>query len=325
MRIVRIHEFGPPEVLRTEQAAEPEPSAGQVVVAVALSGVVFGDTIVRSGRYPVPLPYEPGFEVGGRVDSVGPQVDPALVGRRVVATAIGNRGGYAPYVVAEAGSVHEVPEGLPLDRAVAVFQAGSFAAGLLDAVAPQPGDSVLVTAAAGRIGTLLVQLAPARGAQVIGAAGGERKLAAARESGAAVTVDYGDERWAERVKSATNNGGVQVALDAIGGAIRDQALAALATGTGRIGVYGYTAKGPTILDAVDVARRGLTVVGAAGKVFARTAAEERAAVRAALDAAAADRLRPRIHAVFPLEDAAAAHAELEQRRSLGAVLLAVTR
>jgi NADPH:quinone reductase len=323
MRIIRIHEFGPPDVLRVEQAAEPEPSAGRVVIAVELSGVAFGDTIVRSGRYPVPLPYEPGLEVGGRVAAVGPEADPGLVGRRVVATTTGNRGGYAQYALAESASVHEVPEGLALDRAVAVFQAGSFAAGLLEAVAPQAGDSVLITAAVGRIGTLLVQLAAARGARVIGAAGGERKLAAARETGAAVAVDYDRPDWADHVKAATDGRGVEVALDAIGGAIRDQALATLATGTGRIGVYGYTGDGPTTIDAMYLARRGLTVVGAAGKVFVRSAAEERAAVRAALDAAVSGLLRPTIHSVFPLEDVAAAHAELEQRRSVGAVLLAV--
>lgn len=323
MRVVRIREFGPPQVLRAEQAEEPEPSAGQVAVAVEVSGVAFGDTIVRSGRYPVPLPYVPGLEVGGRVAAVGPGVDPALAGRCVVATTSGNRGGYAERALAEIGAVHEVPPGLPLDRAVAVFNAGSFAAGLLAAVAAQPGDSVLITAAAGRIGTLLVQLAAAAGARVIGAVGGERKLAAAREAGAEIAVDYTAPDWVERVEAATDGRGVQVALDAIAGGVRDQALATLAAGTGRIGVYGFTGGGSTAIDASYVGRRGLTVIGAAGKTFTRSEAEERAAVGAALDAAAAGLLRPTIHAVYPLEDAASAHAELEERRTIGAVQLAV--
>jgi NADPH2:quinone reductase len=322
MRVVRVREYGPPQVLRVEEAKTPRPSAGQVVVAVEVAGVIYGETIVRSGRYPLPLPYEPGMEVGGRVVEAGPDVDASLVGRRVVATTLGNAGGYAEAALAEVANVYPVPEGLPLERAVPVFQAGAVSAGILAAMRVRAGETVLVTAAAGRIGSLLVQLARAAGAaSVIGAAGGAGKLAAAAESGADVTVDYGEPGWVEKVRAATGDRGADVVLDAIGGTIGEQALEAAADGGGRFGVYGFASGTWVPLDAGRLVRRGLSVVAPLAIAFARPHAEQRADAERALDAAAAGDLVPRVHATYPLERAPEAHADLEERRSIGAVLL----
>lgn len=324
MRVVRVREFGPPEVLRIEDAAQPRPAAGQVLVAVEVAGVCFGDTIVRSGRYPFPLPYVPGLEAGGRVAAVGPDVHPSLVGTRVVADTLAMTGGYAESALAEADRVHAVPAGLPLTEAVAVFRSGAVAVGLVAAMGVTPDDTVLVTAAAGRIGSLLVQRAKAAGAaQVIGAAAGARKTAAVRNFGADLAVDYRQRDWVARVKEATGGRGADVVFDAVGGDIGGGALEAAADGTGRIGLYGFTSGTWTALDARTLGRRGLTVSGALGRSFAKPAAEQRADVTEALRAAGEGRLLPRVHGTYPLERAAGAHAALEGRRTVGAVLLTV--
>ncbi|MGI5329352.1 zinc-binding dehydrogenase [Actinomadura nitritigenes] len=321
MRAVQVRAFGAPEVLRVAEVEDPVPEAGEVLVAVEAAGVVFGDTLVRSGAYPRPLPYVPGMEVGGEVVAVGPEVDPALRGRRVVATTPGMSGGYAQLARVAAASAHLLPGGLPLDEAVAVFQAGGLAAGILSALRVGAGDRVLVTAAAGRIGSLLVQLARRAGAgTVIGGVGSAGKLAAVRRAGVDLAVDYSDPGWADAVRERTGGRGVDVVLDAIGGSVRSQAMRNAAARSGRIGVYGFAGGDPAI-DTKDIAGKGLTVVGALGVVWAKPEAERRADVEGVLKAANSGELTPRIHRRHPLERAADAHADLEARRNIGAVLL----
>lgn len=308
MRVVRIREFGPAGVLRVEAASSPSPGQAAVLIEVEVAGVSFGDTIVRSGRYPVPLPYVPGAEVGGRVVA---SADPELVGRRVVATTVDSRGGYAEFALAR--DVYPVPEGLGLAEAVAVFQPGALGVGLLGAMGVSASDTVLITAAAGRIGSVLVQLAKAAGARVIAAAGGPAKLAWAAALGADETVDYRVDGWASGITTS-------VVLDAVGGSIGEQAMGTLGVG-GRLGIYGYSSGCWLPLEAQRIGRQGLIVMGPLGIVFAKPVAEQRADAEHALTEAANGRLTPRIHARYPLADAAAAHQDLEQRRNLGAVLL----
>jgi NADPH2:quinone reductase len=322
VKAIRVREFGPPDVLRAEELEDPVPSEGEVLVEVEVAGVGFGDVIVRSGRYPFPIPYVPGLEVGGTVVAVGPDVDPGVVGKRVAATTVGMTGGYAELALAQAGNVHEVAESLSLERAVAVFQAGAIAVGLVSAIQVRPGDTVLVTAAAGRIGSLLVQQAKAAGAAtVVGAVGSAEKALAAARSGADTVVNYRDAGWVAEVKKATGGRGADITLDAIGGDIGTQALEATANGGGRFGVYGFTSGTWVQLDAHQIGRRGITVVGALGITFAKPVEEQRADAAEALKAAHVGRLVPRVHGTFPLDRAADAHAALEGRSSVGAVLI----
>lgn len=306
MRVVRVRECGPPEVLRIEAAPRPAPGAGEVLVDARLAGVSYGDVIVRSGRYPFPLPYVPGVEVAGDVVEIGPDVDPALLGRRVVASTPRNSGGYAEFALAEAAGVFTVPASLPLPAAITVFQAGALAIGMLRVLGVTAADTVLVTAAAGRVGSQLVRHAKALGARVVAAAGGEAKLAAAEESGADVTVDYTRPGWTDGITAS-------VVLDAVGGAIGRQAVD---TATDRIGLYGFTSGEWADTDAAR--RRGVTVTTGLRALFARPVAEQRADAEAALCAG----LAPRVHATYPLDRAAQAHTELEQRGTVGALLLA---
>ncbi len=165
MRAVVLREFGPPASLAIDRLADPVPGPGQALVEVELASVTFVETQVRAGRPPHPamspaLPVVPGNGVGGRVAAVGEGADPALVGRRVVTTT-GGSGGYAERVAVPAAALLEVPAELDLADAVALLADGRTALSLVEAALPRPGETVLVLAAAGGVGSLLVQLAAA--------------------------------------------------------------------------------------------------------------------------------------------------------------------
>src|SRR4051794_12580567 len=193
MRAIRLHAFGPAENLRYEEVGDPEPGRGQVRIAVAAAGVHVIDTVIRCGRQEGPLPLPelpaiPGREVAGVVEALGPGVDDGLLGGRVVAHLGPASGGYAELAVREADALHAIPDGLADDAAVAMIGTGRTAMAILEVAQPIADDVVLVTAAAGGLGSLLVQAARNAGATVVGAAGGEAKVARARELGAAVAV-----------------------------------------------------------------------------------------------------------------------------------------
>src|SRR5579875_2098988 len=171
--------FGAPEVLRVRRVDDPIPGAGQALVSVEFASITFVETQVRAGRDPTgrglpALPRIPGNGVGGRIRAVGPGVDPAVVGTGVVTTT-GGAGGYAELAVARADDAVPVPPGLGLREAVALLADGRTALGLLRQARVAPGEWVLVEAAAGGVGSLLVQLAAGAGARVVGAARGARK------------------------------------------------------------------------------------------------------------------------------------------------------
>ncbi|WP_019929447.1 zinc-binding dehydrogenase [Nocardia sp. BMG111209] len=323
MRAVLVRQFGAPEVLTVAEAPDPEPGPDQVLVEVRLAGVGFGDTIVRSGRYPFPLPWIPGVEVAGRVVAVGAGVGAALLGRTVVATTAGQSGGYAERAVAPAAYTFPVPDGLDLAVALTVFQAGAVARGLLATMRLDPSDTVLITAAAGRIGSLLVQSAKAAGATVLGAASGA-KLTAAAEFGADAVVDYTTGDWTERARALTGGRGVDLVLDSVGGAVAEAAFTLVAD-TGRIGLYGFASGRWPVVDlaTLQLGQRGLTLTGPLGVVFRTSQARQRDDAEQALAAAAGSRLTPRIHATLPLNRADEAHRALADRRNIGAIVLSV--
>ena len=311
MRAIRLHAFGPPGNLVWEEVPDPEPGPGQVRIAVAAAGVHFIDTAIRAGRRmgPMPppdLPQIPGREVAGTVDALGPGVDAAWLGRRVVAHLGPASGGYAELAVRDVEAVHRL-DGIPDAVAVAMIGTGRTAMGILDVAVIRADDVVLVTAAAGGLGALFVQAGRAAGASVVGAAGGPEKAARVRELGARA-VDYTAPDWTEKV------GEVTVALDGVGGAIGRGALEALRP-AGRLILFGFASGEPTPLSAGDLFSRGLTVSGALGRP-----ADQRQLEKRALAAAADGALVPLITS-FPLADAAAAHAAIEGRTTVGKVVL----
>jgi len=320
VRAVVLREFGPPDRLVAEEVPDPEPAAGQAVVDVQFANITFVETQLRSGRPPVPamaprLPVILGNGVGGVVSSVGPGADPALTGRRVITTT-GGSGGYAEQVAADTANLIPVPEPLVLAEAVALLADGRTAIGLLRTAAVRAGDTVLVEAAAGGVGSLLVQLAGHAGARVVAAVGSPGKAALATELGASVAVDYSAPGWPERVRRQASR--VDVVFDGVGGEIAAAAFGLLASG-GRFCAFGMASGEFARITDDEAGGRGITITRGA-----RVAPEQmRELSQAALDEAAAGRLRPVIGQTYPLERAAQAHAALAARATIGKTLLVV--
>jgi NADPH2:quinone reductase len=282
--------------------------------------VVFIDTQIRAGNPPMPalrpeLPVIPGNGVGGVVVEVGEGVDRALVATRVVTTT-GGRGGYAELVAVDAGELLPIPDGLEVATATGLLADGRTAIGLTRAARVAVGEWVLVEAAGGGVGSLLVQLARNAGARVVGAASTPEKLRVAAEAGAEVTVDYSETDWADRVQEATGGTGVDVVFDGVGGDIGRTAFGLVRDG-GRFVVHGMASGSMTASPEDEVKRRGLDVLGL--RSFPDIPLRELS--RMALMEAAEGRLRPIIGQTFPLERAAEAHAAIEGRMTVGKTLL----
>lgn len=299
----------------------PQPGKGQVVVDVEAVNVVFVETQIRAGRAPLPLPlptppYIPGSGVGGVIGAVGPDTDPGLLGRRVIAQSSGS-GGYAEKALVAADAVIPIPEALSTADAVALLTDGATAMALFRLAAPKPEEWVLVEAAAGGLGGLLVQLAVNAGAKVIGAVGSDAKLSAVRDAGEQA-VNYAQPDWTERVRTLTGGATVDVVFDGVGGDIGTAATSLVEAG-GRFLLTGAASGGYT--DPAALVERGVTVLGLQQVREMGLNLQELGAD--ALEQAAAGRLRPVIGQTFPLEHAADAHAAMEARTTIGKTLLLV--
>jgi NADPH2:quinone reductase len=322
MHAVRHHTFGPPDVLVLDELPDLEPSAGEVRIAVHASGVHLLDTTLRRGESggPLPrpeLPTVPGREVAGVVDAVGADVDPAWVGRRVVAHLGMVPGGYAEQAVTKVESLFDVPDHVAFADAVAAVGTGRTAQGILELEPPLPGDVVLVPSAAGGLGWLLASSAVRVGARVVAAARGPERVAALAGLGADLVVDYGSEGWAARVSDAV--GPVSLVYDGVGGDLGRQSLELLGPG-GRLVMFGFSAGTPTALDTGDLVSRGLTAGWSLGpRMMALPGGIPGLAARA-LDRVASGEWSPLV-STYPLAEAARAHADLEGRRALGKVVL----
>ena len=311
MRAVVMQEFGPPEVLEPAEVAEPEASPGEVIIEAEFANVTFVETQIRAGRAPHPsmlpaLPVILGNGTGGTV-----------AGRPVVASLNGT-GGYAERVAVDARRLIEVPDQVPLRDAVALLADGRTALSLTGRAGLQAGETVLVEAAAGGVGTLLVQLARRAGARVVALAGGPDKLALARDLGADLTVDYRRDDWPDEVRSAV--GQVDLVFDGVGGEVGRAAFGLLGPG-GRFYPFGM-ASGSFAPVTPELAREhGVTVL----RGGPADTEESVALSRAALAEAAAGHLRPVIGQEFGLASAAAAHTAIEARATTGKTLLTVPR
>ena len=322
MRAIRQQEFGGPDVLVLKELPDLSPAPGEVRIAVAAAGVHLLDTSLRRGEaggpFGVPeLPMTPGREVAGVVDAVGPDVDEAWLGRAVVAHLGAASGGYADQALADVASLIPLPEGVAPADAVAMVGTGRTALGVLAEAQLTADDVVLITAAAGGMGTLLVQAARHVGAFVIGTAGGPAKVDLVRSLGADLAVDHTAEDWPALVRAAGRP--VTAVLDGVGGTVGRSAFELIAPG-GRLVLFGYSAGSPTPLDAGDLFSRGVAVTAAVGpRMFARPGGI-RALAEEAVSQLAAGRWRPVVHP-FPLSDAAAAHRALVERATTGKVVL----
>lgn len=322
MYAVRLHEFGPAENLSYEEVADPVPEAGQVRIKVEAAGVHLMDTALRAGTAsggpvaPPVLPTIPGREVAGTVDGVGPGVDESWVGKRVVVHLGPVPGGYAELAVAKVESLYEIPAHLEAATAVATIGTGRTAMGILQQAALGADDVVLITAAAGGMGSLFVQAARNAGALVVGLAGGAEKVKQVAELGAQVAIDYTAADWPEQVKAQLDGRELTAVLDGVGGENGQRAFELLGIG-GRLLMFGWSGGGPVQLTTGDLMNRGLTATWAIGPKLMRKLRElEAAALQESVDGRWAPLLT-----TYPLAKAADAHRALENRETVGKVVL----
>ena len=320
MRAVVIREFGPPRALEPAEVPEPASGPGKVVIDVQFANVTFVETQVRAGKAPhrAMLPALPailGNGVGGTVAELGSDAGAERVGPRVVASLTGT-GGYARRAVVPAERLIEIPDGVSVRDAVALLADGRTAYSLAGRADLRAGDTVLVEAAGGGVGTLLVQICRNAGARVVAVAGAERKLALARDLGADLAVDYSRGDWAQQVREAA--GEVDVVFDGVGGQVGLAAFGLLGAG-GRFCPFGM-ASGSFAPVTPQLAQAHQVSVRAGG---AASSEELVALVRTALTEAAAGRIRPVIGQEFDLAAAADAHAAIEARTTIGKTLLTV--
>jgi NADPH2:quinone reductase len=251
MRAWRVHELGDPrDVLKLDEIEEPEAGPGEVVVEVEAAALNFFDILLCQGKYqerPDP-PFTPGAEVAGTVLEVGEGVEGLEPGARVLTTPPLPAGGFAQKVAAPAaGSVFPVPKAMPFEKAAALHIAYQTAhVGLHRRATLRAGETVLVHAGAGGVGSAAIQVARAAGARVIATAGGPQKVGVCRDLGAEVAVDYKDENFVDAVKEATDGRGADVIFDPVGGEVFDGSRRCVAF-EGRLVVVGFTSG--TIADA----------------------------------------------------------------------------
>ena len=322
MRAIRLHDFGPASHLVLDELPDLVPDAGQVRISVAAAGVHLLDTSLRRGEPgPVPppeLPTIPGREVAGVVDLVGADLDPAWVGRRVVAHLGLVPGGYAEQAVTTPEKLFPVPDGVDLAEAVAMVGTGRTAQGILELEPPVAADTVLVPAAAGGLGWLLVQAAKASGARVVAAARGDDKLARLKELEPDLVVDYGLDAWEDEVRRVV--GGATLVYDGVGGSAGpDRAGAALPRRPARDVrlLRGRAHAGSTRVTSCPA---GSASPGAWARGWSRCPAASPAWPAARFARHAAGEWQPLVTA-YPLAEAARAHADLEDRATMGKVVL----
>lgn len=319
MRAVQVGEFGGPEVLTSVEKPDPRPEPGQVLVRMVAVDVLFLDTKLRQGwgrqYFDTNPPYIPGDGVAGEVVALGEDVDPAWLGRTVVAST-DNSGTYAELVAVDESELAAIPDGLDERSAAVLLHDATTALLLCDHAAVRPGERVLVTAAAGGAASIIIQLARSAGAQVVGAARGEQKLDLVRQLGAE-PVDYGEAGWAEKVRDLT--GGVDVVFDGAGGRYGLEAFQTVDDGA-RVITYGASDSDFATIDADEAKRRDVTVTGLLDVQYT-SRRQRRDLLDKALAEAAAGHITPTIGKSFPLARAADAHAAIERREIIGRAVL----
>ncbi|MBO2449417.1 zinc-binding dehydrogenase [Actinomadura barringtoniae] len=316
MKAVTIPEFGAADVLRLDEVTTPEPGPGQVSIDVAYAGANFAEVLYRQGVVDVPLPFVPGIEVSGRVRAVGPDVEGLSVGQPVAALTIVDSGGYADVVVTAAELVAPIEAGLGLNVAAAVPSNSTTAFLVLDRVARiEPGESVLVHAAAGGVGSQLGQAARLLGAgRIAGTVGSPAKVQAAKEFGFDEVI-LRDEFAAQ--------GEFDVVVDMVGGPARRTSLDALAP-MGRMVVMGNASGADDVgLPANELWFTNKTVSGFNLAAFSGAfPADAGRALRRAVGAAAAGDLKVQVEELA-LTRAADAHRRIESGSTTGKLVLKV--
>ncbi len=323
MRCVEISQAGPPEVLKLAQRATPQPQAGEVLIEVAAAGINRPDCFQRAGFYPPPPGASdlPGLEVAGRVVALGEGAHGIAVGDEVCALVPG--GGYADYCTAPAVLCLPIPKGYDAIKAAALPETMfTVWSNVFDRGALQPGESFLVQGGSSGIGTTAIQLVKAFGHPVYATAGSPEKCAACEALGADRAINYKTEDFVAVLKEVTGGRGVDVILDMVAGDYTPRELKALAD-DGRLVLIAFLGGAKSQVNMAEVMQRRLIITGSTLRprsvaFKAAIAAQLRDKVWPLLDAG---RIKPVIHAAFPMAEAAAAHTLMESSAHVGKIVL----
>ncbi|WP_223596615.1 quinone oxidoreductase family protein [Neobacillus bataviensis] len=322
MKAVQLTEFGGPEVLKLVDLEKPVPAGHEVLIEIKAIGVNYADTARREGQYVIhtPLPFIPGAEIAGVVVEVGEKVTKVKPGTRVVTLIESN--GYAEFAIADERSLIPLPEQLDFRTAAALPLQGLSAYHILKTMGRlEKGESVLVHAAAGGVGTIAVQLAKLFGAgKVIATASSPEKLELAREMGADVLINYTEPEWEKQVLEATNGKGVDVALEMAGGEIFHKTLRCLAT-FGRLVIFGVASGEQPKFYPSSLMARNQSVIGFFLPQIMRKPELLQPSLVELLTYLGQGKLKLTIGGVFPLDEAAKVHSLLQSRKTQGKLIL----
>jgi NADPH:quinone reductase len=325
MRAWRVHELGEPTaVMRLEDMPTPNPGPGQVRIDVEACALNFPDVLLCQGKYQVkpPLPFTPGVEVSGIVSAIGEGVTRAAIGDRVLASPAFGHGGLAEVTLAHEGGVHRLADTMSFDTASALhitYHTGHVA--LKRRANLQPGETLLVHAGAGGVGSAAIQLGKAFGARVIATAGGPDKVEVCRRLGADHVIDYRAEDFVEPVKALTGGKGVDVIYDPVGGDTYDRSTKVIGW-EGRILIIGFTSGRMAEAKTNHVLVKNYSVVGVHWGNYALTEPSINDTMHAELTAMhAAGDIDPLLSEVLPLADAPIALERLASRLSVGKIVI----
>ncbi|MEB1807565.1 MAG: quinone oxidoreductase [Bacillaceae bacterium] len=325
MRAIQFSKYGGPEVLEMVELEKPKPVGKEVLIEIKAIGVNYADTARREGQYvvPTPLPYVPGAEVAGVITEVGDEVKNVKVGMSVV-TLLGTKKstGYAEYTIADERGLIPIPDGVDFNLAVALPLQGLSAYHVIKSMGRlEEGETVLVHAAAGGVGTIAVQLAKLMGAgKVIATASNDEKLALAKELGADVLINYTEEGWEQKVLEHTDGNGVDVALEMAGGDIFYKTLACLAP-FGRLVVYGVASGQQNKLYPSSLMAKNQSIIGFFLPQMMRKPELYKQSLVELLQYVQTGQLKLQIGGTYPLDQAAKVHELMQGRQTSGKLVL----
>jgi NADPH:quinone reductase len=320
MKAIRVHETGGIDTLIFEDVPVPSPGPGQVLIKIQAIGLNFIDVYFRTGLYKTPLPFIPGTEASGIVANIGQGVTTVKLGDRIVYA--GTLGSYAEYALVNSGQLVTLPEGLDFQAAAAAMLQGMTAHYLAYSAFPlRRGETVLLHAAAGGVGLLLIQIAKQIGAKVIGTVSTEEKAGLARNAGADHVILYSQVDFEDEVKKITNGNGVDVVYDSVGRTTFDKSLNCLRR-RGMLVLFGQSSGTVPPLDPNTLNPKGSLYLTRPSLAH-YTSTREELLWRSGdiLKWVSTGALSVRIDRTYPLREAAKAHQALETRQTKGKILL----
>ena len=320
MKAIQVTQVGGPEVLTLVDAPVPDPKPNEALVQIEAAGVNFIDVYFREGRYPAPLPFINGQEGAGLVVAVGSDVTTLRLGDRVAYTSA--LGSYAEYAAVPDRSLVKIPDELDFNQAAAAMLQGMTAHYLSHSTYPiKSGDTVLIHAAAGGVGLLLVQMAKKLGARIIATAGSEEKAHLARDAGADEVIIYTEQDFETETQRLTEGQGVHVVYDGVGKDTFAKDLSVLRP-RGYLVLFGGASGAVAPFDLLELTKHGsLFVTRPSLQHYVATREELEQRANEVLQMIVGGELKLRISKTYPLAEAETAHRDLEGRKTTGKLLL----